>query len=184
MFATKNLVGLRLIVVATMAAEMLAGAALAADPSGDELWTGAAADPTASQGRRHDRGPGRGRPPRAGRGHPRRANAARLPLRLQLLPVGPSARRTPGGGLPRPLRGLLNYATLPFYWWAYEPVAGKTAEADRRAVAAWCREHGIATKGHPLIGTTPSPAGCPPTPRKSTACSWPASRTASRGSAG
>lgn len=45
---------------------------------------------------------------------------------------------------------LLNFATLPFYWGAYEREPGRTEEARVRAMAAWCREHGIATKGHPL----------------------------------
>jgi hypothetical protein len=43
---------------------------------------------------------------------------------------------------------LLNYATLPFYWAMYESRPGETA-ADRLAgMAAWCRERGVATKGH------------------------------------
>lgn len=45
---------------------------------------------------------------------------------------------------------LLNYATLPFYWSYYEPEPGQMMEADVRAMAAWCRERGIAVKGHPL----------------------------------
>ena len=45
---------------------------------------------------------------------------------------------------------LLNYATLPFYWSYYEPEPGHTKEAGVRQMAAWCREHGIEVKGHPL----------------------------------
>jgi GH35 family endo-1,4-beta-xylanase len=45
---------------------------------------------------------------------------------------------------------LLNYATLPFYWKRYEPERGKPDEARVRAMAEWCRDHGITTKGHPL----------------------------------
>ena len=37
------MVDLRLMAVTAMAAGMLAGAAIAADPNGDELWAGAAA---------------------------------------------------------------------------------------------------------------------------------------------
>ena len=45
---------------------------------------------------------------------------------------------------------LLNYATLPFYWGAYEGELGKP-QADRlRAMAQWCRDRGIRAKGHPL----------------------------------
>lgn len=45
---------------------------------------------------------------------------------------------------------LLNFATLPFYWWTYENRRGETLEATIARGAAWCREHGITTKGHPL----------------------------------
>ena len=45
---------------------------------------------------------------------------------------------------------LLNYATLPFYWGYYEPERGHTKEADVKKMAAWCREHNIEVKGHPL----------------------------------
>lgn len=45
---------------------------------------------------------------------------------------------------------LLNYATLPFYWSTYEPEKGLTREDDLRRMTAWCRAHGIVTKGHPL----------------------------------
>jgi GH35 family endo-1,4-beta-xylanase len=46
---------------------------------------------------------------------------------------------------------LLNYATLPFYWGGYEPEPGRTREARLKAMASWCAEHGIRTKGHPLV---------------------------------
>lgn len=46
--------------------------------------------------------------------------------------------------------GLLNYATLPFYWGGYEPAAGQEQGERLRAMAAWCRAHGVRTKGHPL----------------------------------
>jgi GH35 family endo-1,4-beta-xylanase len=47
--------------------------------------------------------------------------------------------------------GLLNYATLPFYWGAYEPEAGKTGEERLGAMAEWCAKNNIAAKGHPLV---------------------------------
>ncbi len=53
---------------------------------------------------------------------------------------------------------LLNYATLPFYWSYYEPEPGQTKEADVREMAAWCREHGIDVKGHPLAWHETFPA--------------------------
>lgn len=46
--------------------------------------------------------------------------------------------------------GLLNYATLPFYWPSYEPQQGKPQHERYMEVAQWCEEHGIETKGHPL----------------------------------
>ena len=45
---------------------------------------------------------------------------------------------------------LLNYATLPFYWGAFEREEGKPDTDRLRAMAQWCRDHGIHTKGHPL----------------------------------
>ena len=53
---------------------------------------------------------------------------------------------------------LLNYATLPFYWAAYEPTPGQTSEARVRAMARWCAAHDIATKGHPLTWHETFPA--------------------------
>lgn len=47
-------------------------------------------------------------------------------------------------------QALLNFATLPFYWWMYEPVRGLPGDDWADYVARWCREHGILAKGHPL----------------------------------
>ena len=46
--------------------------------------------------------------------------------------------------------GLLNFATLPFYWGRYEPRLGQTDAPHVEAMARWCRDNGINTKGHPL----------------------------------
>jgi len=46
---------------------------------------------------------------------------------------------------------LLNYATLPFYWGGYEPKPGETQERRLAQMADWCAQHGVATKGHPLV---------------------------------
>lgn len=46
---------------------------------------------------------------------------------------------------------LFNYATLPFYWYLYEPEKGKPDHAKTDAMVAWCEERGIAMKGHPLL---------------------------------
>jgi endo-1,4-beta-xylanase len=56
---------------------------------------------------------------------------------------------------------LLNYATLPFYWWAYETDPGQPQHANREALARWCRDQGIATKGHPLAWNFRDPRWLP-----------------------
>ncbi|MFC1762505.1 endo-1,4-beta-xylanase [Planctomycetota bacterium] len=45
---------------------------------------------------------------------------------------------------------LLNYATLPFYWWEYERNQGKPQDQRTLDLAGWCKAHRITTKGHPL----------------------------------
>jgi len=45
---------------------------------------------------------------------------------------------------------LMNFATLPFYWWNYEREEGKPADARSDEVIQWCKAQGITTKGHPL----------------------------------
>ena len=52
---------------------------------------------------------------------------------------------------------LLNFATLPFYWGSYEPAEGREQTARLKMMARWCRESGIATKGHPLCWHTVVP---------------------------
>ncbi|MCS6831162.1 MAG: endo-1,4-beta-xylanase [Armatimonadota bacterium] len=46
---------------------------------------------------------------------------------------------------------LLNYATLAFYWGAYEPERGRKGRELQERIARWCQQRGIATKGHPLV---------------------------------
>ncbi len=57
--------------------------------------------------------------------------------------------------------GLLNYATLPFYWWEYEPRPGSPEYADTERIAAWCAAHHIAMKGHPLAWNEGQPSWLP-----------------------
>ncbi len=61
---------------------------------------------------------------------------------------------------------LLNYATLAFYWGAYEPERGRTqAQRDlQERIARWCKERGIATKGHPLVWHEVYPRWAPSDP--------------------
>jgi len=48
-------------------------------------------------------------------------------------------------------QALFKYATMPFYWGAYERERGKPDEARLRAMAEWCRDRGIRVKGHPVL---------------------------------
>jgi len=48
-------------------------------------------------------------------------------------------------------RDLFNAATLPFYWRGYERERGKPNYDYTDKVAAWCRDHDITMKGHPLL---------------------------------
>ncbi len=48
-------------------------------------------------------------------------------------------------------KGLLNYATLPFYWGAYERERGQPDAGRLRAMAEWCRANRIEVKGHPVL---------------------------------
>ncbi len=45
---------------------------------------------------------------------------------------------------------LLNYATLPFYWWTYEPRKGQPMDDRTNEIVRWCKAHDVTTKGHPL----------------------------------
>ncbi len=60
-----------------------------------------------------------------------------------------------GGDLQRAYQdrylALFNYATLPFYWGAFEPKQGEPQNDRLMAMARWCSERGLAAKGHPLV---------------------------------
>lgn len=56
---------------------------------------------------------------------------------------------------------LLNYATLPFYWWSYEAEQGRPQHDKSQQIAQWCREYGVATKGHPLMWNYAEPRWLP-----------------------
>lgn len=59
---------------------------------------------------------------------------------------------------------LLNYATLPFYWWSYQARQDQPAHARIEEVAKWCREHRILCKGHPLAWNWVDPKWLPDDP--------------------
>ena len=50
----------------------------------------------------------------------------------------------------RAFADLMNYATLPFYWGGYEPEPGRENGDRLTRMAAWCREHDVRPRGHPL----------------------------------
>ncbi|MHC4982780.1 MAG: endo-1,4-beta-xylanase [Planctomycetota bacterium] len=54
--------------------------------------------------------------------------------------------------------GLLNFATLPFYWGGYERAEGRTRARRLKAMAEWCGQNGITAKGHPLCWHNAAPA--------------------------
>lgn len=56
---------------------------------------------------------------------------------------------------------LLNFATLPFYWTGYEPRQGEPNHQRTEQVARWCKQQGIATKGHPLAWNMGDPRWLP-----------------------
>jgi GH35 family endo-1,4-beta-xylanase len=59
---------------------------------------------------------------------------------------------------------LLNYATLPFYWWAYEREPGHPDYESTDRVSSWCAAHHITMKGHPLVWNTQDPSWLPADP--------------------
>ncbi|MHB1034675.1 MAG: endo-1,4-beta-xylanase [Pirellulales bacterium] len=56
---------------------------------------------------------------------------------------------------------LLNYATLPFYWPTYEPRRGEPDHERTERIARWCKDEGIAVKGHPLAWNFADPRWLP-----------------------
>jgi len=60
--------------------------------------------------------------------------------------------------------GLLNYATLPFYWGSFEGTRGKPDYARLQTLAAWSVAHGVAVKGHPLVWHEVWPGWAPTDP--------------------
>jgi GH35 family endo-1,4-beta-xylanase len=59
---------------------------------------------------------------------------------------------------------LLNYATLPFYWWNYERQRGKPDDARTEEIVRWCKAHNVTTKGHPLAWNRTEPQWLPDDP--------------------
>jgi GH35 family endo-1,4-beta-xylanase len=62
--------------------------------------------------------------------------------------------------------GLLNFATLPFYWWTYERQQGQPMDDRTEEIVRWCQAHGITTKGHPLAWNYVDPRWLTGTPEE------------------
>jgi len=56
---------------------------------------------------------------------------------------------------------VFNFATLPFYWWSYEPQRDQPAHERTEQVARWCQQQGIVCKGHPLAWNYAEPRWLP-----------------------
>jgi endo-1,4-beta-xylanase len=59
---------------------------------------------------------------------------------------------------------LLNFATLPFYWWNYERKRGNPDDARTEEIINWCKGQNITTKGHPLAWNYAQPPWLPKDP--------------------
>ena len=59
---------------------------------------------------------------------------------------------------------LLNFATLPFYWWNYERQRGKPDDVRTEEIVRWCKAHNVTTKGHPLAWNYAQPPWLPKDP--------------------
>ena len=62
--------------------------------------------------------------------------------------------------------GLLNFATLPFYWWNYERRKGAPQDERTDEVVRWCKAHNVTTKGHPLAWNHADPRWLSGTPKE------------------
>lgn len=62
--------------------------------------------------------------------------------------------------------GLLNYATLPFYWWNYERQKGSPDDERTEGIVRWCKAHDVTTKGHPLAWNYRDPPWLTGTPQE------------------
>jgi endo-1,4-beta-xylanase len=61
---------------------------------------------------------------------------------------------------------LLNFATLPFYWWTYERQKGRPMDDRTDEVVRWCKAHGVTAKGHPLAWNYVDPRWLSGTPEE------------------
>jgi GH35 family endo-1,4-beta-xylanase len=67
-------------------------------------------------------------------------------------------------GYEKQFAALLNYATLPFYWWDYERQRDKPDDERTEEIARWCKAHDVTTKGHPLAWNWVEPNWLPDDP--------------------
>jgi len=64
------------------------------------------------------------------------------------------------------LAALLNFATLPFYWWSYERWRGRPDDDRTDEIVRWCKAQNITTKGHPLAWNYAQPRWLPKDPEE------------------
>ena len=71
--------------------------------------------------------------------------------------------RTPedNAAYERRFAALLNFATLPFYWWNYERRQGEPDDDHTDEIVRWCKDHDVTTKGHPLAWNYVDPRWLP-----------------------
>ncbi len=60
---------------------------------------------------------------------------------------------------------LLNFATLPFYWWNYTRTRGRPDDERTEQAVRWCRANNVTTKGHPLAWNYADPPWLPEDPK-------------------
>jgi GH35 family endo-1,4-beta-xylanase len=60
---------------------------------------------------------------------------------------------------------LLNFATLPFYWWSYTRRRGEPDDERTEQAVRWCLANNVTTKGHPLAWNYADPRWLPDDPK-------------------
>ncbi len=76
--------------------------------------------------------------------------------------------RTPedGAAYEKQFGELLNFATLPFYWWNYERKKGNPDDENTAEIVRWCKARNVTTKGHPLAWNYVDPRWLPKEPEE------------------
>ncbi len=78
--------------------------------------------------------------------------------------LGRCRTREDNAAYEKQFAALLNFATLPFYWWNYERRRGNPDDARTEEIVRWCKAHNVTTKGHPLAWNYAQPSWLPKDP--------------------